>query len=97
MRALLSLSALGVACIVCGARDAPPARGWDWNGVLGTGQSLSVGAMASVPVRTTQRFHNLKLSLGRAHVTMPTYDANDPALSVVPLVEPIRAETTGYP
>jgi hypothetical protein len=72
-------------------------RAWDWNGVIGTGQSLSVGVMASMPTLTTQPFHNLKLALGTASVTVPPYNSNDPALSVAPLVETIRAEATGYP
>jgi hypothetical protein len=74
-----------------------PVRGWDWNGVVGTGQSLAVGAMASNAALTAQPFKNLKLSLGTAKVGVPPYNANDPALSVVPLVEPIRAEAPSYP
>src|SRR5262249_14994495 len=46
---------------------------------------------------TAQPFHNLKLSLGTARVNVPPYDPSDPALSVVPLVETIRAEATSYP
>jgi hypothetical protein len=80
-------------------REAGTARagGWDWNGVVGTGQSLSVGAEASHATLTAQPFKNLKLSLGTANVTVPPYDANDRGLSIVPLVEPIRAEATAYP
>jgi len=74
-----------------------PVTGWDWNGVVGTGQSLSVGAQASTTTLATQPFKNLKLSLGMAKVSQPPYDANDPALSVMPLTEPIRAEATSYP
>jgi hypothetical protein len=70
---------------------------WDWNGVIGTGQSLSVGAQARLVTLTTQPFHNLKLSLGQAALTVPPYDASAPGLSVVPLVEPIRDEASGYP
>src|SRR5712664_2873583 len=33
----------------------------DWVGVIGTGQSLSVGAAAGTPISTTQPFNNLKL------------------------------------
>src|SRR5260221_5686030 len=74
-----------------------PVTGWDWNGLVGTGQSLSVGAQASTTTLATQPFKNLKLSLGMAKVSQPPYDANDPALSVMPLTEPIRAEATSYP
>jgi hypothetical protein len=70
---------------------------WDWTGIIGTGQSLSVGAEAPNATLTQQPFANLKLSLGSAMLTVPPYDAGDPALSVVPLVEPIRALASSYP
>jgi hypothetical protein len=76
---------------------AQPAKALDWNGIVGTGQSLSVGAQASQMTLTTQPFKNLKLSLGTAKLTVPPYDSADPSLSVVPLVEPIRALATSYP
>ena len=44
---------------------------------------------------TTQRFHNLKLSLGNASV--PPFDPTNAALSMVPLVETLRTIATGYP
>ena len=44
---------------------------------------------------TTQRFHNLKLSLGNASV--PPFDPANAMLSMVPLVETIRPIATGYP
>jgi len=72
---------------------------WDWVGVVGTGQSLSVGGHGNAPAMpigaTTQRFHNLKLSLGSA--TVPPFDPTSTALSMVPLVETLRAIATGYP
>jgi hypothetical protein len=72
---------------------------WDWVGVVGTGQSLAVGGHGNTPAQpigaTTQRFHNLKLSLGGAVV--PPFDPTNAALSTVPLVEPLRAITTTYP
>jgi hypothetical protein len=77
--------------------EATSSTSWDWNGVIGTGQSLSVGAKASNATLRSQPFKNLKLSLGSAKLTVPPYDANDPTLSVVPLTEPIRPEATGYP
>ena len=81
-----------------GIREAGPARRtWDWTGIIGTGQSLSVGVQARAVTLTTQPFRNLKLSLGTANVAIPPYNAHDPALSVIPLVEPIRAEATSYP
>jgi len=69
---------------------------WDWNGVVGTGQSLSVG---TPPVTsTTQPYDNLKLSLGPAgNSAVPPWNADAADLSMVPLVEPIRPVATDYP
>src|SRR5262245_28772959 len=82
-----------------GGSGGSPAPAWDWVGVVGTGQSLAVGGHGNAPAMpigaTTQRFRNLKLSLGST--TVPPYDPNNAALSVVPLVETIRAITTTYP
>jgi hypothetical protein len=66
---------------------------WDWAGIVGTGQSLSVG---TPPITsTTQPYHNLKLSL--AGVVVPPWDPSNAAFTMVPLVEPIRALATGFP
>jgi hypothetical protein len=82
-----------------GTGGPPAAQAWAWVSVVGTGQSLAVGghgnAAAQPSSGMTQRFHNLKLSLGSANV--PPYDANNAALSMVPLTEPLRTVTTGYP
>ena len=67
---------------------------WDWTGILGTGQSLSVGARALPVVSTNQPFHNLKLSTG--HLPWPI-DPNDTNLALVPLVEPIGRMAPNYP
>jgi hypothetical protein len=74
----------------------PTAR-WDFTGIIGTGQSLAVGAQAGniTPKATTQPYANLKLSLGTA--TVPPFDSDSPELSLVPLVEPIRPTATTYP
>ena len=80
-----------------GAMSGPTTHPWDWAGIVGTGQSLSVGAEAYNIVLDTQPFKNLKLALNGANVTLPPYDANDAALSVVPLVEPIRGKVFGFP
>jgi hypothetical protein len=69
---------------------------WDWTGIVGTGQSLSVGAQPSTS--TTQPYHNLKLSLGsQGNSIMPPFDPNVAGLSMVPLVEPIRPLATTFP
>jgi hypothetical protein len=68
---------------------------WDLTGIIGSGQSLSVGAQAANVAGTTQPYSNLKLSLGTA--TPPPFDPADPSLSLVPLVEPIRPLASTYP
>ena len=82
-----------------GGTGGSPAPVWDWVGVIGTGQSLAVGGHGNAPAMpiggTTQRFRNLKLSLGSANV--PPFDPANAALSMVPLVETLRAIATGYP
>jgi hypothetical protein len=73
---------------------------WDLTGIIGTGQSLSVGAMARTPTAQAmvQPYGNLKLSLGT--LTVPPLDeaaSQSDQLTLVPLVEPIRAVDDGYP
>ncbi|HXX68972.1 MAG TPA: dockerin [Polyangiaceae bacterium] len=71
------------------------AKAWDWVGIVGTGQSLSVGA-EGVPIEAQGKpTHNLVLSLGRA--TVPPFDPTSSALSMAPLLEPIRPRATTYP
>ena len=67
---------------------------WDWTGIIGTGQSLSVGARALPVVSTNQPYGNLKLSTD--HLPWPV-DANDTNLTLVPLVEPIGRMAPNYP
>ena len=75
--------------------DGQATKAWDWVGIVGTGQSLSVGQAANPPKATTQPYHNLKLSLGMAAV--PPFDPTISGLSMVPLVEPIRKVAMLYP
>jgi hypothetical protein len=74
-----------------------PSINWDYTGIIGTGQSLSVGAQAgNVSAKATMPSeNNLKLALGTA--TVPPFNADDAALSLTALVEPIRAIDNGYP
>ncbi len=81
--------------------DAAPALHltWDWTGIIGTGQSLSVGAFGNES-ETTQPLNNLKLKLGALDTS--TFDPTmaDPAsteLTLAPLTEPIRSAPGGYP
>ena len=109
-RKLIALGACGLFSLACSASgggadagspdtgvDAGPTLnfGWDWNGLIGTGQSLSVGGLGSPLTAITQRFNNLKLSLGGAMV--PPFDPALASLAMVPLVEPIRPTDPGYP
>ncbi|MDP4179890.1 MAG: dockerin type I domain-containing protein [Bacillota bacterium] len=61
---------------------------WDWAGVVGTGQSLAVGAEAGPARATSQPYNNLKISL--ENVPIPPLDPTNSAFKMVPLVEPIR-------
>ncbi len=67
---------------------------WDWTGIIGTGQSLSVGARGVPVISTNQPYNNLKLSTG--HLPWPV-DPNDASLTLVPLVEPIGRLSQTYP
>jgi hypothetical protein len=103
------LLALGCSGRASSVASAPPAAapagaelaaderrsGWDLNGVIGSGQSLSVGAQASDVMSSLPLYANLKLELGGASV--PPFDPARPELSLVPLLEPIRPLATTYP
>src|SRR3954454_7209614 len=82
-----------------GSRDGgPPDSGLAarWVGVIGTGQSLSVGAASNGLVFTMPSPNDVKLSLG-ARAMDWRIEVTDPELSVVPLAEPIRQiNTTTY-
>ncbi|HEY6474981.1 MAG TPA: dockerin, partial [Polyangia bacterium] len=79
---------------------------FDWVGVIGSGQSLSVG---TTPANlTTQPYNNLMLSLNGATVPnagpdggiIPGVNPWDPTVSgltMVPLIEPVRVLETAYP
>jgi len=91
-----------IACAALTSCSSPGARlksgaalkpAWDWTGIIGTGQSLSIGAR-SKGVSTNQPYGNLKLSTG--HLPWPV-DPNDPNLALVPLVEPIGRLAPRYP
>lgn len=91
------------SCTCSRARSDPPATRlpglpasatWDWNGVIGTGQSLAVGVQGGV-VSVEPSYRNLKLDLGNR--LSPAMDPSSRRLSLVALREPIRALTDGYP
>jgi hypothetical protein len=72
----------------------PPPLGWDLNGIVGTGQSLSVGEQARDVASTRQAFGNLMLRLPPD--PLPLNPGAD-GFALVPLVEPLRAFATTYP
>jgi hypothetical protein len=64
---------------------------WDYNGIVGTGQSLAVG---NTPITSkSQPYKNLMLSLGTA--TVPPWNSDIDGLSLVPLIE--VKNNAGYP
>lgn len=74
------------------APEKPP---FDWVGIVGTGQSLSVGAHAEKLISTNQPFHNGKLVDTGPDPKYPL-TGGMPKYAIVPLVELIRPKLTGY-
>ena len=100
---LIIKSLLFLFCVVAGASSfgadvqppyLDPSLPWDWTGIIGTGQSLSVGAHGQPTLSTNQPYHNLKLSTDR--LPWPI-DPNDTHLALVPLVEPVGRLAPNYP
>jgi hypothetical protein len=99
MRGLVALWMVGLVVGIGMARGAEPSGAgldipWDLSGVIGTGQSLSVGARASRVPATQVAGGNLQLSTD--HLAWPI-DANNPQLALVPLKEPIGRRAPSYP
>jgi hypothetical protein len=103
---VLALALVAGACSSNAAKPSPDGGPdaatysfpWDWVGIVGTGQSLSVGALGT-PVTAAaeqQPYNNLKLSFGGATVA-PPFDPTIASLSLVPLTETLRAVATSYP
>jgi hypothetical protein len=67
---------------------------WDWMGIIGTGQSLSIGARAPKVISTNQPYGNLKLSTDL--LPWPV-DPDDTNLVLVPLVEPVGRLAPHFP
>ncbi len=90
-----------------GSPDGGPAMSWDWNGIVGSGQSLSVGTPPgnSEHASTTQPYGNLMLQLGTLVTANevedasipPPWDASIPGIKMVPLTEPVRPIGSGFP
>ena len=96
MSGLLCASLAPVALSAATPEPAPGALNlpWDWSGVIGTGQSLAVGDHGRPVKSTNQPYGNLKLST--ANLPWPV-DPGNPALTMVPLVEPVGRLSSGYP
>jgi hypothetical protein len=94
-----SAEAAGSAADLGGAAGSGQALGespFDWVGVIGTGQSLSVGCCDSVPISTSQPFQNLKLEDSGPDPKYPLDGEGTPDWAAVPLTEPIREPVPGY-
>jgi hypothetical protein len=105
LRFLLAASssvALAAGGLACGSdsNQPPPMQhynfAWDWTGIVGTGQSLSVGALGTPILADSQPYNNMKLDFGGATVA-PPFDPTLSSLTLVPLKEPLRATANSYP
>lgn len=85
-------SSTGAGGADAGPTVIPPP--FNYVGIVGTGQSLSVGASAGALLSTTQPYKNLKLLDAAPD---PKYDGMMDELSLVPLTAPIRPQLPGYP
>lgn len=90
--AIGSLIAAGACCL--DRSPVPKREDWDWNIVIGTGQSLATGGMGFPQKSTSQPFANLKLD--SADLQWPV-DPNDPKLTLVPLTEPVGRHPVTFP
>jgi hypothetical protein len=92
--AILCAALAGCSSPAAGSKSGAAANlPWDWTGIIGTGQSLSVGARSKA-VSTNQPYGNLKLSTD--HLPWPV-DPDDTNLALVPLVEPVGRLAPTYP
>ena len=92
---VLCATIAGCSCPTPKSKSGAAARlPWDWTGIIGTGQSLSVGARAPSVITTNQQYGNLKLSTD--HLPWPI-DPDASTLALVPLVEPVGRLAPRYP
>ncbi|MGC4070410.1 MAG: dockerin [Polyangiaceae bacterium] len=87
-------TAMGGAPVTLPPDTSVPPQPWDITGVIGSGQSLAVGAQGKPVISTSQPYQNLKLSTGT--LPWPVDPAND-TLALVPLTEPVGRQSTAYP
>jgi hypothetical protein len=76
-----------------GAEPEPLRPPFDWVGIVGTGQSLSVGATAGT-ISLEQPYRNLGLQDSGPDPKYPL-SGGAPKWSLVPLAEPVRPKSTG--
>ncbi len=84
----------GGTSVVVEPDTSVPEQPWDWAGVIGSGQSLAVGAQGTPILSTSQPFNNLKLDTGELDWPI---DPADETLGLVPLVEPVGHFEPTYP
>jgi hypothetical protein len=94
----LALALFGAGCGSDAPKTTTPTFNfeWDWTGIIGTGQSLSVGALGTPVIASQQPYGNMKLLFGGATVA-PPFDPTIASLMLAPLTEPMRAFATSYP
>jgi hypothetical protein len=95
---MVAVCASGLGCSSSPASQQTPTFNfaWDWTGIVGTGQSLSVGALGTPVIAAQQPYGNLKLGFGGATVA-PPFDPTIASLTMEPLTEPMRPFASGYP
>ena len=74
--------------------DPGPSAPYAWVGVIGTGQSLSVGATATY-LSKTQPYGNLALIDAGPNPKYPIGDSSQAKWTITPLVEPLRETAAG--
>ncbi|HEV8246864.1 MAG TPA: dockerin [Polyangiaceae bacterium] len=77
-----------------GGQAGPGSKPWDWVGVIGTGQSLSVG-WSSTALSTTQPFKNIVLEDDGPDPKYPIDGSSSAVWKTVPLIEPPRKAVAG--
>jgi hypothetical protein len=95
---MVAVCDFGLGCSSSPASQQTPTFNfaWDWTGLVGTGQSLSVGALGTPVIAMQQPYGNLKLGFGGTTVA-PPFDPTIASLAMEPLTEPMRPFASGYP
>jgi hypothetical protein len=95
---MVTVCDFGLGCSSSPASQQTPTFNfaWDWTGLVGTGQSLSVGDHGAPVIAMQQPYGNLKLGFGGTTIA-PPFDPTIASLELEPLTEPMRPFASGYP